>query len=627
MRQSMKGYERSTHNLNKNLLTTMSAGTLVPFWNQIGGPDDTFDVKLNADVITGPTVGPQFDSFKVQLDVFEVPFRLYIALLHNNALNIGRKMSDVKIPQMYVLAGSQIPIGEPQINPSCILSYLGANGVGRIADDAPWAYRSFNAIGLLAYWDIYKTYYANKQEEIGVAIHSPLTTAVPVFSITADSIAITEYPTQTYIPAYGPEIEIVIGYATGEPVNNVILYTNHGIYVIDDIFNTRIIGTNTVTYKDAKIESFAIYAYGLNGTNGSTIKAPELVTFPLDNIDEMRNDLLTTITQYTITDASIEPYNYALQVDAGNYTTAVQNQEGLGIKCYQSDKFNNWIETEWIDGDNGVNAVSAVSTVGDKFTIDSLNIANKVYNLLNRIAISDGSYKSWIETVYDTDFYMQCTSPVYVGGLSKELIFQKIVSNSASNAQGEQPLGTYAAIGRLNEKHKGGNIRIKTQEWSYLMGIISITPRIRYSQGNQWWMNLKTLDDMHKPELDEIGFQDLITDQMNAWDTVVETGASPAPPPPIYKSAGKQPAWLDYMTDYDEAKGNFAIQDNLMFMTLNRRYEVDEDGIVDLTTYIDPVKYNYIFADTSIDAMNFWVQVNVEVEARRKMSAKQIPNL
>ena len=49
--------------------------------------------------------------------------------------------------------------------------------------------------------------------------------------------------------------------------------------------------------------------------------------------------------------------------------------------------------------------------------------------------------------------------------------------------------------------------------------------------------------------------------------------------------------------------------------------------IEDLTTYIDPVKFNYIFADTNLDAMNFWVQTRFGIKVRRLISAKQIPNL
>lgn len=93
------------------------------------------------------------------------------------------------------------------------------------------------------------------------------------------------------------------------------------------------------------------------------------------------------------------------------------------------------------------------------------------------------------------------------------------------------------------------------------------------------------------------------------------------------QSAGKQPAWLNYMTNVNVTRGNFAIKDNEMFMTLNRRYEGVDSAITDLTTYIDPVKFNFIFAETSIDAQNFWVQLAVDITARRKMSAKIMPNL
>lgn len=56
------------------------------------------------------------------------------------------------------------------------------------------------------------------------------------------------------------------------------------------------------------------------------------------------------------------------------------------------------------------------------------------------------------------------------------------------------------------------------------MGIVSITPRIEYSQGNDWTSNLKTYNDFHKPALDAIGYQDLVTDQMLWQDTVVASG-------------------------------------------------------------------------------------------------------
>ena len=48
---------------------------------------------------------------------------------------------------------------------------------------------------------------------------------------------------------------------------------------------------------------------------------------------------------------------------------------------------------------------------------------------------------------------------------------------------------------------------------------------------------------------------------------------------------------------------------------------------MDVTTYIDPSKYNYMFAQTSLDSMNFWTQIAVDINKRSVMSAKLMPNL
>ena len=93
-------------------------------------------------------------------------------------------------------------------------------------------------------------------------------------------------------------------------------------------------------------------------------------------------------------------------------------------------------------------------------------------------------------------------------------------------------------------------------------------------------------------------------------------------------AANKTVAWIDYMTNYNRTFGDFAAGESLDFMVLNRRYEVSSNNTIeDLTTYIDPQKYIEIFADTSIDSQNFWVQTVVQATRRGSYSAKQIPFL
>ena len=66
-------------------------------------------------------------------------------------------------------------------------------------------------------------------------------------------------------------------------------------------------------------------------------------------------------------------------------------------------------------------------------------------------------------------------------------------------------------------------------------------------------------------------------------------------------------------------------------MVLARNYEADPTdspwAVKDITTYIDPAKYNYAFAYSALDAQNFWVQLHFKITARRKMGAQQLPTL
>ena len=64
--------------------------------------------------------------------------------------------------------------------------------------------------------------------------------------------------------------------------------------------------------------------------------------------------------------------------------------------------------------------------------------------MLNRIAVSDGSYRSWLETVYTGGYTERTETPIYCGGSSAEIIFQEVVSTSAAD---QEPLGTLAGRG------------------------------------------------------------------------------------------------------------------------------------------------------------------------------------
>ena len=212
--------------------------------------------------------------------------------------------------------------------------------------------------------------------------------------------------------------------------------------------------------------------------------------------------------------------------------------------------------------------------------------------MLNRIAVSGGTYRDWLETVYTAGKYLdRPETPVFIGGMTQYIEFDEVISKSATETgYGSQPLGDIAAIGRGGKPLNNGHIHYQCEEPGYIMGMMAITPLIDYSQGNDFDLNLQTIDDLHKPALDGIGYQDLIQEQMVGETSTYKGGGTISKMGHL--AANKTVAWIDYMTNYNRTYGDFAAGEALDFMVLNRRYDVsDKYTIEDLTTYIDPQKY------------------------------------
>lgn len=631
MSVNLHTYNMSTHDLSTIFRNTQSVGTLVPNLVLLAQKGDTIDIDIESHVLTHPTVGPLFGSFKHENHIFSIPIRLYNSWLHNNRTKIGLNMSDIKIPQLQISIDKTKDNPTPdnqwsQINPSCLLAYLGIRGYACNATTSSQEVTVQKmAVPFLGYFDIFKNYYANTQEENFYIIGA--TESITKIEVTQAEGAI--YTSTT------PD-KINIGIASGDSVR----ITPKNTYEADDITITWF-DMSTETIRTGKPTDFGTWTK--SSGNWNVVMAPtqvgllmsitpnnrvQLKDYPLEQIDEMRDIILATKGNITSipNKSSIALYDsFGQRLPNGKLNTT-SSQYGLCLKTYNSDLLQNWINTEWIDGVNGISEVTAIDVTDGKLTMDALNLQQKVYNMLNRIAVSGGTYKDWLETVFTGGNYMErCETPIFEGGMSTEIVFQEVISNSAS---GEQPLGTLAGRGYDTGKQKGGHVKIKVTEPSFIMGIGSITPRIDYSQGNEFYNELLTLDDIHKPALDGIGYQDSLNWQRAWWDDNRMENNNRLQP-----SAGKTVAWLNYMTNINRTFGNFAINDNEAFMVLNRNYEMNpsagtnETKIADLTTYIDPVKYNYIFAETNLDAMNFWVQTKFDIKVRRLISAKQIPNL
>lgn len=670
-KQEMHEYNRASFNQEQDFKSSMAPGILYPFLCIPMTNGDSMDIDLDAFVRTLPTKGPLFGSFKLQADIFSVPMRLYNGVLHNNPNDIGLKMAQVYTPklELHYDARAKRVKGTTdldwQVNPTSLLKYLGLSGIGYTTGTA---LRKINAIPALGYYDIFKNYYANKQEENAYVIEPGLLKETTVenyklYFLTQDDEPDNEEltPGTTFNITEGThDFNLFTGILQENlPVENYSYFKikfNNGNW----INGQEAVNEGFITPVPQSVGSGIMFNININLTSitiDNNIPEAEadivLTPFKLKNIDDMRYALLSKneIGQEFIigkeeddrdwneksgSDGTGLPYSALIKgIEDENQDLINQNsfiQNGLVVKTYQSDIYQNWINTDWIEGENGIAAISSVDVSEGSFTIDALNIAQKVYNMLNRVALSGGTYEDWQEAVYTQQAVRKAETPVYEGGMAAEVMFEEVISSAETKVDGDfQALGSLGGKGTMVGQRGGKNIHIKAREPIFVMGIVSLTPKICYTQGNEWYLTeLDNYDNLHKPAFDQIGFQDLITEQLAWWDTrITPDPITHIPNRLIRHSAGKIVAWSNYMTAVDKAYGDFARPLGKGFMALSRNYEMDEETgrLKDCTTYIDPAKFNYAFAYTDLAAQNFWVQIHSKIITRRVMSAHQIPNL
>lgn len=641
MKVAMRDYDMSTHDISTIFRSSIGVGMLVPFCKILCQKGDIIDINLINKTLSQPTLGPLFGSFKLQHFMFFGGFRLYNSWLHNNRTGIGMKMSDIKLPMMHAKTYGTATEAKTNISPSALYKYLGWSKSRRTGTSATNGVLK-NGVPLLLYLDIFKNFFANTQEKKFYMLKG------------AGEIKLNLIKTYNNendgIYTIGKNTNFIHVTKTTTITAGVILtdYTDfwHSIKVttmesgtlhyktLDQL--TQNAKTSTIVLNNVAAEPYATILQFLTTKETAKFIKTELGQYDLKLLDQIRDVILhkkgneTLILYASNLDETNNGSEELVKMFDELITSQTNKLGGMLLKTYDSDIFNNWIQTDWIDGVGGITELTSIDiTANDgKLTMDALNLQQKVYNMLNRIAVSGGTYRDWLETVYTAGKYLdRPETPVFIGGMTQYIEFDEVISKSATETEyGSQPLGDIAAIGRGGKPVNNGHIHYQCEEPGYIMGLMAITPIIDYSQGNDFDLNLQTIDDLHKPALDGIGYQDLIQEQM-VGETSVYDGESTLKNLK-HLAANKTVAWIDYMTNYNRTFGDFATGEALDFMVLNRRYEVGDDNTIkDLTTYIDPQKYIEIFADTSIDSQNFWVQTVVQATRRGNYSAKQIPFL
>lgn len=691
----MHGWGKSNNNLSRAWRSTMAVGTLVPCYKEVLGAHDKIEIDIDSVVKTVPTNAPLYGSFKMQVDFFRIPMRLYTGTWKMNPLGAGHQTENVLFPKFKITK----KVNNHQTNDTynnSLLRYLGTKNIGCTKETSTLTQvsRLADAMSIMGYLDICFNYYINKQEKYAYMITPAGVTYDDNYW--ADDWAITyskmlrggenvtgQGITQVYFK--NRKIAVQKGfYVTGKAAGNWQT-TKLQIRVKGGIDLTKVttaeVVANTYIYYQCQGKHHKATLQTILANNNAYLGASVAVA---DNDFTYAWNIWSKGEPVFVTDVRFWALHYDLNEECGirpvelsewnkikaacadknevgeyfeflpekwNIAKFIQGNvsseggtfqtdsertradeypmAGLMLKGYQSDIFNSWLSQE---NSKALQQSEAriVDVSNGSINLDALNMAKRVYNLLNRIAVTGGTIDDYFSAAFGREENSCCVIPVYEGGFSTQITFDEVVASAATATETDNtPLGALAGRGvQIAQANKGGHVTIEAgKEPCLVMAIASFTPYIDYSQGN-WWAayELNSVRDLHVPSLDGIGFQDLLEERMVGecayYDEVDKVWKSDA--------VAKSPAWINYQTAVNEVFGEFADQDKRGFMVLQRDYSVyynNGNHIGDFTTAIDPAKFNYAFNYTSRDSQNFWVQIGFKCVKRMVGSKKVIPNL
>ena len=347
------------------------------------------------------------------------------------------KMSDIKLPMMVANTRGAATDASTNISASALYKYLGWSASRRKGTNATQGVYK-NGVPLLLYLDIFKNFFANTQEKKFYMIRgglSILSIGPNIYKIPAEDISV--YPTNnTDVGSFdeasnwtnywknvkvigrknGSEVLTTMADLTTNPITKTI--------TLDKVLNviTQIIRVefdrNIIKYINANLKQYDLKILDQIRDVILHKKGNETLVLRENNVGEDNN-------------GSPELSKFILELR--------NSQEGrLGgmlLKTYDSDIFNNWILTDWIDGAGSITEITSIDiTANDgKLTMDALNLQQKVYNMLNRIAVSGGTYRDWLETVYTAGKYLdRPETPVFIGGMTQYIEFDEVISKSAT---------------------------------------------------------------------------------------------------------------------------------------------------------------------------------------------------
>lgn len=561
---SVPSPKRSTFDRSHTNPITADVGYIYPVLVDELLPSDYVKLDLMSFVQTNPLTKPLLGRFTLKFEAFFVPLRLYCQNLDLN--NVQPDFSDDFDLPYFGVSFSPVEVRPEDeflsMKGTNLLCYLNMIPSGCSSETGFGGLSKLNGVPFAGYMDIYRNYYANPHDRL-----VPFRVGRRISSSSSNSYDVQDH------------------YVTLSQFDRFISTLTRNS--IDDSGNSHALDVFSV-FREAFRNPSA------SGT--SYTSAPPLFNGQLWN--GVNSDSVSGVT--------------------------TENALHLGLlrRTYNDDYFTAFFSNDFVDYQESTARVIVNNNV---VTVNQLRLANRVARFVDRSILSGTRYGDWLDVHFGVKTNNRLCIPQFLGSLRVPVVFNDVVSQSQTGAAtsigDNTTLGSRASLGQgFKDFSKGSWLRFEAKEHGYLMIMASIVPDVCYVRGIPKMYQKTRFSDIYVPEMDAVGYQDLLRNEFSAVNGGVE-------------SLAKQPSWFEYMVDYNKAHGLFTDLEEYRQWLLIRDPEYFAFGSSDMqsiltefSTYILPELYNQVFA-VQKEMDNFQIQLRFDYKIKRPISKQVLPRM
>lgn len=257
---------------------------------------------------------------------------------------------------------------------------------------------------------------------------------------------------------------------------------------------------------------------------------------------------------------------------------------GLVSTLYDSDINTQWMSVDNYKELEEVRVNTQSNASGTFTSFVDIVKASSLWDFFTRSVNSDGTYGDFIGNQFGVSVKGDMNIPQIVHVYDTLLTFDDITSQSDTVQDSNSSLGAVVGqqfgVGRSFGQSNSFKVINKDGNYVMLMTFMWMTPQVCYSKGLNHLNNIVSFSDLYQPSFDNYAMQGRMQEQVNAvlptYDDVDERyfnydvhydSYNPLYKPLISPNAldhsanlGYQPAWADYKTDIDVVHGMFRNQ-------------------------------------------------------------------